>query len=146
MNALINAALSRIRTVVLLFGLAMIVGVSAMNNLPKESFPDITIPMVYISITHEGISPEDADRILYLPMHKELKSIDGLEEIIATASQGHLAIQLEFQTDINIDEALADVREAVDAAKGELPSATDEPKVMEINLSLFPRYGGWPSR
>jgi multidrug efflux pump len=138
MNALINAALSRIRTVVLLFGLAMIVGVSAMNNLPKESFPDITIPMVYISITHEGISPEDADRILYLPMHKELKSIDGLEEIIATASQGHLAIQLEFQTDINIDEALADVREAVDAAKGELPSATDEPKVMEINLSLFP--------
>ena len=138
MNALINAALSRIRTVVLLFGLAMIVGVSAMNNLPRESFPDITIPMVYISITHEGISPEDADRILYLPMHKELKSIDGLEEIIATASQGHLAIQLEFQTDINIDEALADVREAVDAAKGELPSATDEPKVMEINLSLFP--------
>lgn len=138
MNALINAALSRIRTVVLLFGLAMIVGVSAMNNLPKESFPDITIPMVYISITHEGISPEDADRILYLPMHKELKSIDGLTEIIATASQGHLAIQLEFQTDINIDEALADVREAVDAAKGELPSATDEPKVMEINLSLFP--------
>lgn len=138
MNALINAALSRIRTVVLLFGLAMIVGVSAMNNLPKESFPDITIPMVYISITHEGISPEDADRILYLPMHKQLKSIDGLEEIIATASQGHLAIQLEFQTDINIDEALADVREAVDAAKGELPSATDEPKVMEINLSLFP--------
>jgi multidrug efflux pump len=138
MNALINAALSRIRTVVLLFGLAMIVGVSAMNNLPKESFPDITIPMVYISITHEGISPEDADRILYLPMHKQLKSLDGLTEIIATASQGHLSIQLEFQTDINIDEALADVREAVDAAKGELPSATDEPKVMEINLSLFP--------
>lgn len=138
MNALINAALSRIRTVVLLFGLAMIVGVSAMNNLPKESFPDITIPMVYVSITHEGISPEDADRILYLPMHKQLKSLDGLTEIIATASQGHLSIQLEFQTDINIDEALADVREAVDAAKGELPSATDEPKVFEINLSLFP--------
>ena len=138
MNSLINAALSRIRTVVLLFALAMIVGISAMNNLPKESFPDITIPMVYVSITHEGISPEDADRILYLPMHKQLKSLDGLTEIIATASEGHLSIQLEFQTDIDIDEALADVREAVDAAKGELPSATDEPKVMEINLSLFP--------
>lgn len=138
MNALINAALSRIRTVVLLFILAMIVGIDAMNNLPKESFPDITIPMVYVSINHEGISPEDADRILYSPMHKELKSLDGLKEIISTATEGHLSIQLEFQTDINIDEALADVREAVDTAKGELPSSTDEPKVMEINLSLFP--------
>ncbi|MFY0699405.1 MAG: efflux RND transporter permease subunit [Bermanella sp.] len=138
MNAIINAAMSRIRTVVLLFVLAMVTGISAMNNLPKESFPDITIPMVYVSVNHEGISPEDADRILYLPLHKELKSLDGLKEIIATSSEGHLSIQLEFQTDINIDEALADVREAVDSAKGELPNATDEPKVQEINLSLFP--------
>ncbi len=138
MNALINAALSRIRTVVLLFSLAMIVGISALNSIPKESTPDITIPMAYVSIRHEGISPEDADRILYQPMHKELKSLDGLKEITATASEGHLSIQLEFHSDINIDQALVDIREAVDAAKGELPSATDEPKVKEINLSLFP--------
>ena len=138
MNALINAALSRIRTVVLLFSLAMLVGISSLNSIPKESFPDITIPMVYVSIRHEGISPEDADRILYQPMHKELKSLDGLKEIIATSTQGHLSIQLEFQTDIDIDEALVDVREAVDSAKGELPQATDEPKVKEVNLSLFP--------
>jgi len=138
MNGLINAALSRIRTVILLFALAMLVGVSAMNNLPKENFPDITIPMIYISVNHEGISPEDADRILYSPLHKELKSLDGLKEIISTAAEGHLSVQLEFETDIDIDEALADVREAVDAAKSELPSATDEPKVKEINLSLFP--------
>ena len=138
MNALINAALSRIRTVVLLFALAMIVGISSLNSIPKESTPDISIPIAYVSIRHEGISPEDADRILYQPMHKELKSLDGLKEITATASEGHLSIQLEFQSDVDIDQALVDVREAVDAAKGELPSATDEPKVKEINLSLFP--------
>lgn len=138
MNGIINAAMSRIRSVVLLFILTMVVGITALNNIPKESFPDITIPMVYVSVHHEGISPEDADRILYQPMHKELKSLDGLKEITATSSQGHLSIQLEFQTDIDIDEALVDVREAVDAAKGELPSASDEPQVNEINLSLFP--------
>jgi len=138
MDALINGALSRIRTVVLLFALAMVVGVSALNSIPKESFPDITIPMAYVSISHEGISPEDADRILYQPMHKELKSMDGLKEITATASEGHLAIQLEFETDIDIDEALIDVREAVDTAKSVLPGSTDEPKVFEVNLSLFP--------
>jgi multidrug efflux pump len=138
MNAIIDAALSRIRTVILLFCLAMIVGLSTLSSIPKESTPDVSIPLAYVSIRHEGISPEDADRILYQPMHKELKSLDGLKDITATATEGHLSIQLEFQSDINIDEALVDVREAVDAAKGELPAATDEPKVKEINLSLFP--------
>ncbi len=138
MNAIIDAALSRIRTVILLFCLAIIVGLSSLSSIPKESTPDISIPLAYVSIRHEGISPEDADRILYQPMHKELKSLDGLKEITSTASEGHLSIQLEFQSDIDIDEALVDVREAVDAAKGELPAATDEPKVKEINLSLFP--------
>ena len=138
MNALINAALGRIRTVVLLFSLAMLVGTVSFMTIPKESFPDVQIPNVYVSINHEGISPEDADRLLYQPMHKELKSLDGLKEIVSTATEGHLSIQLEFYSDVDIDDALVDVREAVDAAKGELPQATDEPKVMEINLSLFP--------
>jgi len=138
MNALINGALSRIRTVVLLFSLAMIIGTVSFITIPKESFPDVQIPNVYVSIRHEGISPEDADRLLYEPMHKELKSLDGLKEIVGTSAEGHLSINLTFYSDVNIDEALIDVREAVDAAKGELPQATDEPKVMEINLSLFP--------
>jgi len=96
MNALINAALSRIRTVVLLFSLAMIVGTISFITIPKESFPDVQIPNVYVSINHEGISPEDADRLLYQPMYKELKSLDGLKEIVSTATEGHLSIQLEF--------------------------------------------------
>jgi multidrug efflux pump len=138
MNALINGALSRIRTVVLLFSLAIIIGIASFFSIPKESFPDVQIPNVYVSVGHEGISPEDADRLLYEPMHKELKSLDGLKEIVATSTEGHMSIQLTFYSDVDIDEALVDVREAVDAAKGELPQATDEPKVMEINLSLFP--------
>ena len=138
MNALINGALSRIRTVVLLFSLAIIIGIASFFTIPKESFPDVQIPNVYVSVGHEGISPEDADRLLYEPMHKELKSLDGLKEIVATSTEGHMSIQLTFYSDVDIDEALVDVREAVDAAKGELPQATDEPKVMEINLSLFP--------
>ena len=138
MNALIDAALSRIRTVMLLFVLTMIVGISALQTIPKESSPDITIPMAYISVGHEGISPEDADRLLYQPLYKELKSLDGLKDLISTASEGHLAVQLEFETNIDIDNALVDVREAVDSAKKELPSTTDEPKVYEINVSEFP--------
>ena len=138
MNNLIDAALLRSRTVLMLFFLIMAVGTSTMISIPKESSPDIQVPIVYVSVTHEGISPEDADRLIYKPLEGELKSLDGLKEIVSTASQGHLSVMLEFYGDINIDQALIDVRESVDSAKKDLPADSDEPFVKEINVALFP--------
>lgn len=138
MNNLINASLSRSRTVLMLFALIMISGIVTMITIPKESNPDITVPIVYVSVNHEGISPEDADRLIYKPLETELKSLDGLKEMVSTASQGHLSITLEFYSDVNIDQALIDVRESVDDAKAELPADSDEPVVKEINVALFP--------
>lgn len=138
MNGLIDAALQRSRTVLMLFALIMIVGTITMITIPKESNPDIQVPIVYVSVTHEGISPEDADRLIYKPLESELKSLDGLKEMVSTASQGYLSVTLEFYGDIDIDQALIDVRESVDTAKKELPSDSDEPVVKEINVALFP--------
>lgn len=138
MNNIIDAALHRSRTILMLFGLIMIVGVVTMITIPKESNPDIQVPIVYVSVTHEGISPEDADRLIYKPLETELKSLDGLKEMISTASQGHLSIMLEFYGDVDIDQALIDVRERVDTAKNELPKDSDEPLVKEVNVALFP--------
>lgn len=138
MNGLIDAALHRSRTVLMLFTLIMIIGTITMITIPKESNPDIQVPIVYISVSHDGISPEDADRLIYKPLESELKSLDGLKEMVSTASQGHLSVVLEFYGDIDIDQALIDVRESVDTAKKELPSDSDEPIVKEINVALFP--------
>ncbi|OUS39236.1 MFS transporter, partial [Oleispira antarctica] len=138
MNNFIEATLHRHRTVLMLFVLIMIIGAVTMYTIPKESNPDITVPIVYVSVGHEGISPEDADRLIYKPLESELKSLDGLKEMISTASQGHLSVTLEFYGDANIDQALIDVREKVDAAKKDLPSDSDEPLVKEINVALFP--------
>jgi multidrug efflux pump len=138
MNNLIDAALNRSRTVLMLFSLIMIIGIVTMITIPKESNPDIQVPIVYVSVGHEGISPEDADRLIYKPLETELKSVDGLKEMISTASQGHLSVMLEFYGDIDIDQALIDVRERVDTAKKELPRDSDEPSIKEINVALFP--------
>ncbi|MFT7260943.1 MAG: multidrug efflux pump, partial [Glaciecola sp.] len=138
MNNLIDAALNRSRTVLMLFSLIMIIGIVTMITIPKESNPDIQVPIVYVSVGHEGISPEDADRLIYKPLETELKSVDGLKEMISTASQGHLSVMLEFYGDIDIDQALIDVRERVDTAKKELPRDSDEPLIKEINVALFP--------
>lgn len=138
MNSLIDASLNRSRTVLMLFCLFMLVGFSTLINIPKESSPDVTVPFVYVSVVHEGISAEDADTLIFKPLEKELRSIDGLKEMVSTATTSHLSIMLEFYTDIDIDKALLDVRQKVDDAKAELPEDSKEPRVKEINVALFP--------
>lgn len=138
MNTIIDAALQRSRTVLMLFCLIMLIGLFTLNSIPKESSPDITVPFVYVSVTHDGISPQDADTLIFKPLEKELRSIDGLKEMVSTASSGHLSITLEFYTDVDVDQALLDVRQKVDDAKGELPTDSKEPRVREINVALFP--------
>ena len=88
--SLIQASLNRSRTVLMLFTLVMLVGIATLISIPKESNPDITVPFVYVSVTHDGISPEDADALIYKQLEKELRGLDGLKEMVSTASTGHL--------------------------------------------------------
>ena len=136
--ALIDTALSRSRTVIATLVLLLIAGSFAYSDIPKESDPDINIPIIYVSMSHEGISPEDAERLLVRPMETELRSIEGIKELRADAFDGGANVILEFDAGFNADAALADVREKVDLVKPELPLDSDEPTVHEVNLSLFP--------
>jgi len=138
MNTLINLAFSRSRSILLTLVFILVTGLLAYSNIPKESEPDITVPIIYVSMTHDGISPEDAERLLVRPMEKELQSIEGLKEMKSSASEGHASVKLEFSAGFDSNQALTDVREKVDIAKVELPDATDEPEVIEINVALFP--------
>ncbi|WP_197471937.1 efflux RND transporter permease subunit, partial [Oleiphilus sp. HI0067] len=116
----------------------LIAGIASYNSIPKESEPDIPIPWIYVSMTYEGISPEDAERLLVRPMEKELKSIEGVKEMTSIAGEGHASVTLEFDAGFDGDAALDDVREKVDRAKSKLPEGSDEPTVNEINVALFP--------
>ncbi|WP_029655495.1 efflux RND transporter permease subunit [Marinobacter daepoensis] len=138
MNALIAAAMDRSRTTLLLFLFLLLGGMAAYQVIPKESNPDVTIPMIYVSMSLEGISPEDAERLLVRPMEQELRSLEGIKEMRGTASEGHASVMLEFDAGFDPDKALQDVREKVDTARSKLPQEADEPRVNEINVSLFP--------
>jgi multidrug efflux pump len=138
MNTLIDAAFSRPKVVILLLLSIFVAGLYSYVTISKESTPDIPIPIVYVSMVHEGISPEDAERLLVLPMERELQSIEGLNEMTATASEGHASVTMEFDAGYDIDQAIIDVREQVDRARVELPPETLEPTVNEINISDFP--------
>ncbi len=134
---LIETAMRRSRTVVLSLAVIIVSGVMTYISVPKEAEPDINIPMIYVSMTHDGISPEDAERLLVRPMEQELRTIEGIEELTATAYEGGANVTIRFDAGMNVDLALQDARAKVDAAKAKLPRETDEPTVSEIKFSRF---------
>lgn len=138
MKSLITAAFDRSRTVLALLVLILISGTLSYVTIPKEAEPDVAIPIIYVSMHHEGISPEDAERLLVRPMEKELQTIEGVKEMRSSAEESHASVLLEFDAGFDSDKALQDVREKVDLAKTELPAETDEPSVNEVNVALFP--------
>lgn len=138
MAKLIEFALQKNRSVFIIFLFLMISGIVALNSMPKESEPDVAVPFIYVSMVYDGISPEDAERLLVRPMESELKSIEGVKEMKAMASEGHASVTLEFDAGFDSKTALQDVREKVDLAKVELPDGAEEPEVHEINVALFP--------
>lgn len=134
---IIESAMSRSRTVLLSLAVVLFAGVTAYLTIPKEAEPDIEIPMIYVHITHDGISPEDGERLLVRPMEQELRTIEGIKEMTANAYEGGANVLIEFDAGIDTDKALADVREKVDMAKAKLPNETDEPTVNEVKMSRF---------
>ncbi|WP_428925906.1 efflux RND transporter permease subunit [Marinibacterium sp. SX1] len=138
MNALIDAAFSRTRVVLLLLVAILTIGAVAYRTIPKESFPEVQIPTVYVSTSLEGISPEDAERLLVKPLETELAALTGLNSMTGTAAEGHASVQLEFDPGFDPDTALDKVREAVDRAANDLPTDATDPTVTEVNTALFP--------
>lgn len=135
MLSMIEAALNRTRSVLMIFILLLITGAITYKNIAKEANPDVTIPIIYVSIVHDGISPEDAERMLVRPMEKELKSIPGIKEMTANASEGHASITLKFIAGLDPKDALEDVRDKVTLAKAKLPSESEEPEVHEVTMA-----------
>lgn len=151
MATIIDAAIERSRPVLLILGLILVAGTVSYITIPKEADPDIAIPIIYVSIGHEGISPEDAERLLIRPIENKLQNIEGVKEMTSTAVEGNASVVLEFDAGFDSDTALTDVREKVDDAKPDLPPESDEPTVNEVNVALFPvlvvtLYGDVPER
>ena len=138
MRGLITACFSRPGAVILGLLLIFFIGTNAYYNIPKEATPDVDIPVAYVSVGYDGISPGDAEKLLVKPLEKNLRTVAGLDKMTAVGAEGYASITLEFLAGEDIDLALDDVREAVDKAKQDLPPGAEEPKVFEVSLSLFP--------
>ncbi len=138
MTRLVEGIIANSRVVLAALVLLLLAGWVTYRSLPKELWPDIQLPFIYVVMTLEGVSPDDAERLLARPMEQQLRTIEGLKEFRSLTYQGGSSVVLEFQAGYDIDKALDDVREQVDLAKPDLPEDTDEPFVQEVAFSRFP--------
>ena len=141
---IVKLAISNARLTLSVLLFLIIAGALAYQSVPKEAEPDVAIPIMYVSLVYQGISPEDAERLLLRPMETQLKSLKGLKEMKSTAYQGGGNVMVEFEPSVDLGEALIDVRNKVQDAKRDLPTGVEEPTVNEVNLSEFPVV--WSSR
>jgi multidrug efflux pump subunit AcrB len=128
-------------SVYLMMLIVTLIGLYQFMTLPKEQFPDIVIPTIYVQTIYVGNSPKDIENLVTRPIEKQIKSITGakIKKFTSTSQQDYSAIVVEFETDVKTDIALQKVKDAIDKSKQDLPTdLTQEPTAQEVNLSDQP--------
>jgi multidrug efflux pump len=118
--------------------LVCIAGITAYIKLPKENFPEVVFPQIYVLTIFQGAPPTDVENLITKEIEKEIKSINGIKKITSNSVQNYSSVIIEFETDIDVTEAKRDVQDAVNRAKNELPVLEKDPEVYEIDISELP--------
>ena len=133
MKNIVLAAINKNKASVSVFILLSLWGIYALGSLPKATEPDVQFPGVGVSVVYEGVSPQDSERLLAKPLETGLRTIEGVEEVRATATTGYAFLTVLFDQDWDMDKALYDVRVKVDEIRPLLPADTREPNVLEFS-------------
>jgi len=107
--------------------------------LPKEQFPEIKLSQIVVQTIYPGTSPENMENLVTKPIEKECKNLTGIKRVTSNSFQDYSVVIVEFQTDVKVDKAKRDVKDAVDKARTDLPkNLPNEPEVKDIDLSEMP--------
>ena len=114
-------------------------GIMVYNGLPKENFPEVVFPQIYVATVYPGAAPSDVENLISKQIEKQVKGIAGVRKITSNSVQDFSNVIIEFETDVEVKEAKREVTEAVDKAKQDLPNdLPDDPQVVDIDISEVP--------
>ena len=125
-------------TVFVLFFIILFSGIMSYVNMPREAFPEVVIPEIYVGTPYPGNSPADIEKLITRPLEKEINTVTGIDELTSTSVQGYSTIKVKFDFAITPTEALRKVKDAVDKAMSEPEFPTDlpaDPNIFEMNMS-----------
>ncbi|MEX2116087.1 MAG: efflux RND transporter permease subunit [Bacteroidota bacterium] len=133
-----NLAVDNKVAVYLMLAMIVILGWSSYSGMPREAAPDISIPLVIVTVPYVGVSPTDIEGLVIQPLEKDLKGLADVKQITSVSKEGLGTVRVEFNTGVDIDDALRRVRDKVNSTRPNLPNDILEPVVSEINFSEFP--------
>ena len=137
--SLTSLAVDNGTSVFILTLMILIFGMVSYNRMPKEQYPEASFPTVFINTPYFGNSAQDIENLITRPLEKELQQVNGVKDIRSTSIQDFSVITCEFNADLEMEDVVRKVKDAVDLAKSELPTDLDsDPLVQEVNLSEFP--------
>ncbi|MGB6267790.1 MAG: efflux RND transporter permease subunit, partial [Olleya sp.] len=131
-------AISNRMTIVVITFIIVLSGITSYMAMPRENFPEINIPQIYVATPYPGNSALDVEKLITKPLEKEINGITGVDKITSNSIQGFSSIQVEFNFDVTPSEALQKVKDKVDIAMADSDFPTDlptEPSVTEMNFS-----------
>lgn len=125
-------------TIIVLTFILALAGMTSYDSMPREAFPEIVIPEIYVGTPYPGNSPLDIEKLITRPLEKEINTISGIDKITSTSVQGYSTIDVKFDFSVTPTEALRKVKDAVDKVKSEPVFPKDlpaDPNVFELNIS-----------
>lgn len=139
--SLTNLAITNIKTVLLITFMIAVAGMGAYISMPKEAFPELNIPEIYVGVAYPGVGPKDIEEKITRKIEKEINTIKGVDKIKSTSIYGYATIVTTFDFKITPEQALRKVKDAVDRARGDVSFPKDlpvEPNIFEMSFSEFP--------
>lgn len=133
-----DTAIDRRITVFVSILLIVVAGLYTYSALPRESTPEVVIPILLVTTSYQGVAPADMESLVTIPIERKLTGLSGVKRIQSTSAEGTSVIQVEFEADEDVDVVRQKVRDKVDQAKPDIPEEADDPQIMEINVSDFP--------
>ncbi|MBD3281332.1 MMPL family transporter, partial [Candidatus Uhrbacteria bacterium] len=129
---------NRWRITVLLLLAVTIWGAIGLTQIPKESDPEVVIPIAVVSVAYPGASPADMEKLVTDKVEEKLERLDNVKEITSTSLEGLSSITVEFEADADLNDSISKLREEADNAKADLPEDATDPTVTEIRMDDFP--------
>ena len=138
MTKIIDFALRKAKTTLLLALMVIIAGSYARQEIPIAAAPNVQLPFITVSVFLDGASPNDTSRLIARPLENRLKTVTGVKNIRSTSYLSFARIFLEFEVGFDIDQALVDVKQGVEEIKYQLPLEAEDPQIEEYSEASFP--------
>jgi HAE1 family hydrophobic/amphiphilic exporter-1 len=133
-----KSAINKPVTTLMIFAAVLVAGLYSLSLLPIDQFPEMEPPYVTVMTTYSGANAEEIETNLTKTLEDAFNSVQGIKEITSTSRDNMSMVMMEFDWGTDLDEAVNDVRDAIDMIYDYLPDGASRPAIFKLSTSMMP--------